>query len=36
MDLQVRDVIESKTVFETKYDKVVETSAFPFGGWRLM
>jgi hypothetical protein len=33
MDLQVRDVIESKTVFETKDGKIVETSAFPF--WRL-
>jgi len=33
MDLQVRDVIESKTVFETKDGKVVETSAFPF--WKL-
>jgi hypothetical protein len=33
MDLQVRDVLESKTVFETKDGKVVETSAFPF--WRL-
>jgi len=31
--LQVRDVLESKTVFETKDGKVVETSAFPF--WRL-
>jgi uncharacterized pyridoxamine 5'-phosphate oxidase family protein len=33
MDLQVRDVLESKTVFETKDGKIVETSAFPF--WRL-
>jgi len=33
MDLQVRDVVESKTVFETKDGKIVETSAFPF--WRL-
>jgi hypothetical protein len=33
MDLQVRDVLESKTVFETKDGKTVETSAFPF--WRL-
>jgi hypothetical protein len=33
MDLQVRDVVESKTVFETVDGKVVETSAFPF--WRL-
>ncbi len=33
MDLQIRDVLESKTVFETKDGKVVETSAFPF--WRL-
>ncbi|MCI4454500.1 MAG: hypothetical protein JHC25_06090 [Thermodesulfobacterium sp.] len=33
MDLQVKDVIDSKTVFETKDGKVVETSAFPF--WRL-
>jgi len=33
MDLQVRDVVGSKTVFETKDGKLVETSAFPF--WRL-
>jgi hypothetical protein len=33
MDLQVRDVLESKTVFETVDGKIVETSAFPF--WRL-
>jgi hypothetical protein len=33
MDLQVRDVVESRTMFETKDGKIVETSAFPF--WRL-
>jgi hypothetical protein len=33
MNLQVSDVIESKTIFETKDGKIVETSAFPF--WRL-
>jgi len=33
MDLQVKDILESKTVFETVDGKAVETSAFPF--WRL-